>query len=84
MTAIPTKAIWPYMQQWHFDVQHEVCKNTVATVSYVGSKGTKLTRQTNYNQIPARTASLNPYAPGEPIDRTRPNLRDLSTTDCPT
>ena len=43
VVAIPTKVQWPYMQQWHFDVQHEVARNTVATVSYVGSKGTHLT-----------------------------------------
>ena len=46
VTAIPTKATWPYVQQWHFDVQHEVLPNTVATLSYVGSKGTKLARET--------------------------------------
>ncbi len=42
--SIPTKAVWPYMQQWHLDVQHELARNTVATLSYVGSKGTHLTR----------------------------------------
>ena len=68
VNAIPTKAIWPYIQQWHLDVQREVMRNTVATVSYVGSKGTKLNRQTNFNQIPALPLSLNPYAPGEFID----------------
>ena len=81
VNAVPTKAIWPYIQQWHFDVQHEVVKNTVATVSYVGSKGTKLNRQTNYNQIPTLPSSLNPYAPGEFIDSdpTSPTFN----TDCP-
>ena len=24
VNAIPTKAIWPYVQQWHLDVQREV------------------------------------------------------------
>ena len=51
VTQVPTKAIWPYMQQWHLDVQHEIVRNTVATVSYVGSKGTHLTRQGNANQL---------------------------------
>ena len=80
VNAIPTKAIWPYIQQWHFDVQHEVIRNTVATISYVGSKGTKLNRQTNFNQIPALPISLNPYAPGEFIDSdaTSPTFN----TDC--
>ena len=80
VNAIPTKAIWPYIQQWHLDVQREVVRNTVATVSYVGSKGTKLNRQTNYNQIPVLPLSLNPYAPGEFIDSdaTSPTFN----TDC--
>lgn len=67
VNAIPTKAVWPYIQQWHLDVQHEVLPNTVATVSYVGSKGTHLNRQTNLNQIPLVPLSQNPYQPGEAI-----------------
>ncbi|MGH9550229.1 MAG: TonB-dependent receptor, partial [Terriglobales bacterium] len=81
VNAIPTKAIWPYIQQWHLDVQREVARNTVATVSYVGSKGTKLNRQTNYNQIPTLPLSLNPYAPGEFID-SDPTSATFNT-DCP-
>ena len=65
VVAIPTKAQWPYMQQWHLDVQHEVVRNTVATVSYVGSKGTHLGRQTDLNQLYPVLDSQNPYAPGE-------------------
>jgi len=65
VNAIPTKAKWPYIQQWHFDVQHEIVRNTVATVSYVGSKGTHLNRQTDLNQL--RSVSQNPYNPGEAI-----------------
>ena len=66
--SIPSKAVWPYVQQWHVDVQHEVLPNTVATVSYVGSKGTKLGRKFELNQLHPVPSSLNPYAPGEPID----------------
>jgi hypothetical protein len=67
MLSIPNKAVWPYVQQWHFDIQREVLKNTVATVSYVGSKGTHLTRFFDINQIKAVPLSQNPYAVGEPI-----------------
>jgi Carboxypeptidase regulatory-like domain len=67
VVAIPTKAIWPYMQQWHFDVQREVAHNTVATISYVGSKGTHLTRESNLNQIFPTPLSQNPYKVGEAI-----------------
>jgi hypothetical protein len=65
VTTIPTKAVWPYVQQWHFDVQHDVARNTVATVSYVGSKGTHLNRQTDLNQLRPVPLSQNPYNPGE-------------------
>ena len=63
VTAVPTKAIWPYMQQWHFDIQQEVARNTVASISYVGSKGTHLTRYTNINQIQAvpQNTTDNPF-----------------------
>jgi hypothetical protein len=30
VTAIPTKAQFPYVQQWHFDIQREFVRNTVA------------------------------------------------------
>ncbi len=67
--SIPTKANWPYMQEWHLDVQHEIAKGTVATLSYVGSVGVHLTRAYELNQI--LPASLqpggNPYLPGQVI-----------------
>jgi hypothetical protein len=65
VTAVPRKAVWPYVQQWHLDVQHEVAHNTVGTISYVGSKGTHLNRQTDLNQLHPVPLSQNPYLPGE-------------------
>jgi hypothetical protein len=70
VTSIPTKATWPYVQQWHLDVQHEVVRNTVATVSYVGSKGTHLNRQTDLNQLHPVAAADNPYLPSETYGST--------------
>ena len=68
VTSIPDKAVWPYVQQWHFDIQREVLRNTVLTVSYVGSKGTNLTRTYDYNQILPVAPSSNPFlANQEPI-----------------
>ena len=84
VTAIPTKATWPYVQQWHFDVQHEVLPSTVVTVSYVGSKGTKLARETNLNQLRAVPLSQNPYKPGEPIDGGVDGLGNPIHDDCGT
>src|SRR3984893_3694883 len=79
VVSIPTKAQWPYMQQWHFDVQQEVAHNTVATLSYVGSKGTHLPQDSNLNQL-FPPSGPNPYALGEPIitDSTSPSFN----TDC--
>ena len=65
--SIPNQVIWPYMQQWHLDVQHELPHNTVLTVSYVGSKGTHLGRQSDINQLYPTPASLNPYHQGQVI-----------------
>jgi hypothetical protein len=64
--SIPDKTTWPYMQQWHLDVQHELPQHVVLTASYVGSKGTHLTRQTDLNQLYPVTSG-NPYGPGQVI-----------------
>jgi carboxypeptidase family protein len=66
-TAIPDRVHWPYVQQWHLDVQKDLIRNTVATLAYVGSKGTHLTLQHEFNQLSLTPPSLNPYLPGQPI-----------------
>ena len=67
VTAIPTKAIWPYVQQWSFSIQRQLSKSTVATIAYVGSKGTHLTTDLQTNQLQPVSAAQNPFTPGEPI-----------------
>jgi len=67
VNSIPNKVTWPYMQQWHLDVQHDLARNTVGTISYVGSKGTHLTRQSDMNQLHGVPLSQDPYKPGETI-----------------
>ena len=62
---IPTKAVWPYVQQWNVGVQHEFWKNIVADIAYVGSKGTHLTLQSDYNQVLPSTTT--PFTSGQPI-----------------
>jgi len=59
--SIPDRAQWPYMQQWNFSVEHELPKNVLLSVAYVGSKGTHLTRQYDLNQLTPIPASQNPY-----------------------
>jgi len=65
--SIPNQAHWPYMQQWHLDVQRELWKDTVLVLAYVGSKGTHLGRQSDLNQLYPTPASQNPFLPGEVI-----------------
>jgi hypothetical protein len=89
VVSIPNKAVWPYTQQWHLDVQHQMPGNVVVTASYVGSKGTNLGRQSDLNQLPP--VSQNPYRPGEtfgaldcgPLD-VNGNPTDLDANGVPT
>lgn len=66
--SLPTKAIWPYIQQWNFSVQRELPSHTLLTAAYAGSKGTHLTDQRDINQLYPTPASQNPYLPGQVID----------------
>jgi hypothetical protein len=79
--AIPTKVKWPYVQQYHLDIQRQLLKNTVATISYVGSKGTHLTLQYDENQISDLNQSQNPYQKGQPI--TNQNCNDAGNGNIP-
>lgn len=65
--SLPNKATWPYVQQWHFDVQHDLGRGTLAALSYVGSAGVHLTRSYEYNQIVPVSPGANPYGAGQPI-----------------
>jgi hypothetical protein len=67
VVSIPNQVTWPYIQQWHLDVQRQLPAGIVGTIAYVGSKGTHLTDIRNLNQLQALTAAQNPYAPGQPI-----------------
>ena len=59
--AIPTKVTWPYMRQYHIDIQQEVARNTLITVSFVGSLGSNLTSQNDLNQIHDLARGANPF-----------------------
>ena len=67
MTSIPSKTIWPYVQQWSFGVEAQLPRETFASLSYVGSKGTHLSVQAQSNQLPPVTGVNNPFPPGIPI-----------------
>jgi hypothetical protein len=65
--SIPTDTVWPYVQQWSFGAQRELDRNTIATLAYVGSKGTHLATSMQLNQLPPVPNGLNPFLPGQPI-----------------
>ncbi len=67
VTSIPTRAVWPYAQQWSFGVQREIHRDFVLNLAYVGSKGTHLTIERQLNQLPPLPASENPFGPNEPL-----------------
>lgn len=67
VTGIPTKAVWPYAQQWSLSVQRELPASMVATVAYVGSKGTHLTVERQLNQLRPLPKSANPFGIREPL-----------------
>jgi hypothetical protein len=66
----PDQMRWPYVQQWHLDVQHDLSRNTVGTIAYVGSKGTHLVWQRDLNQLYPVSPSSNPFLPGQPLTDT--------------
>ena len=64
------------MQQWHLDVQRDLPHNTVATLAYVGAKGTHLTLQHEANQLAPVPPAQNPFQPGQPITEDICNSQD--------
>ena len=70
VTSIPTKAIWPYAQQWSFGVQRELPHSFVVNMAYVGSKGTHLTVERQLNQLLPLPPGENPFGPNEPLTIT--------------
>jgi hypothetical protein len=88
VTAIPTKTVWPYVQQWSLSVERELPQQMFASIAYVGSKGTHLPVQLQINQLEPLPASENPYAPHQPVmvsgfnPITALNPADINGGDC--
>ena len=79
--SIPTHTTWPYVQQWSFGVQRELARDTIATLSYVGSKGTHLAAAMQLNQLPPVPGALNPFSPGEPITSAACHANEINQQD---
>jgi hypothetical protein len=73
ITTYPDQIRWPYMQQFHLDVQHDLWSHIVGSVSYVGNKGTHLVWQRDINQLHPTQPSQNPFHPGQPLTDTECN-----------
>jgi hypothetical protein len=61
-TAFNPNFATPYNQQWDLSIQHEVAKNFLVTVAYVGLKGTRLYESVNANPsiyIPGQSSTAN-------------------------
>ena len=67
--SLPNKAVWPYMQQWHLDVQHDIAKNMVATLWRTSAAAAfTLPVPMSTTKMHSVPLSQNPYKPGE-VDR---------------
>jgi Carboxypeptidase regulatory-like domain/TonB-dependent Receptor Plug Domain len=67
LDAIPTHAVWPYVQQFNLAVQGELPSHTVLQAAYVGSLGRHLPVRHELNQLQPLSASENPYQADEAI-----------------
>jgi hypothetical protein len=67
MIAVPTHAIWPYVQQFNLAVQGELPSHVVMQAAYVGSLGRHMPIRHEINQLAPLSAAENPYKPGQQI-----------------
>jgi hypothetical protein len=57
-----------YVSQWNFNIQQRLAKDYALSVSYVGSKGTDLNIERNYNQFVNGVRPYPTLSPNSPID----------------
>jgi len=81
--AIPTHAVWPYVQQYNLSVQGELPSHVVMQVSYVGSLGVHLPVRHELNQLTPLAASENPYQAGQTISANDCNSLTLGANNVP-
>lgn len=63
LKALDTNLRMPYVQQWNFNVQRQLPGNTMLTLAYVGTKGTKLRDEIDINQPPPGPGAVAPRRP---------------------
>jgi hypothetical protein len=58
-----------YVNEWTFDIQHSVGRNTVFEIGYVGNQGHRLKRELGINiPQPGSTAAQSRTGPGKTLD----------------
>ena len=62
VTSIPTKAIWPYVQQWNFSVQRELLKQHRLDRCLCGQQGHAPHRSARYQSALPRTSLAEPVS----------------------
>ncbi|MBT9333136.1 TonB-dependent receptor [Paracidobacterium acidisoli] len=67
VTSIPTRATWPYVQQWSLSVERQVSGHTLGTLGYVGGKGTHLALERQLNQLLPASNTINPFGAHDPM-----------------
>jgi hypothetical protein len=82
--AIPTHAVWPYVQQFNMSLQGQLPSHVVAQVSYVGSLGVHLPVRHELNQLTPLTPQENPYQQGQTISAADCNSVALGPGNIPT
>jgi hypothetical protein len=78
--SIDPHLVTPYMQQWHFGLQHQLPADTVLEVTYAGSRGLKLFAFYNGNQATADANASDPTAPRRPAHQVTPGATGDSCT----
>ncbi len=51
-----------YVSEWNFNIQQRLAKDYALSISYVGSKGTDLNIERNYNQFERRSPLSHSFA----------------------
>lgn len=59
-TLVLKNLVNPYFQRWSFGIQRELTPTTIFDISYVGSKGTKLFAQDQFNPLVPSSLVVNP------------------------
>ena len=58
ITSMVRSGTAAYVQQWNFNIQRAVGRDMIAEIAYAGSKGTHLTQNLQFDQLPDQYLSM--------------------------